>query len=352
MRIAQIMLARGFGGAERSFVDLSIALAARGHQLLAIGDARGLALPLLAGIGNIECVAVRCHGNWDKLAQRAIAAHLAAFAPQIVQAHLARAAHLGGRAAHALGLPTLAKTHNLVEVKYYRDIDRLVPTTAAQAAHLRAQGVAPNSIQQIPNFSAVQPVDFIDRPASQPWIIKSAGRLVPKKGYAALLTAFAHLRVQGLNARLVIGGDGPETGRLRAQAADLAVAEVVDFPGWIDDIAAFLQDAHVFALPSHDEPFGIVVLEAMACGVPIVTTPTAGPLEILGDSTACFTVRDDADALHAALAQTLDDYDAACVRAQAALARFRAHYATDVVVARYLTLYGELLADQTGRHQA
>ena len=50
MRIAQIMLARGFGGAERSFVDLTRALAARGHEVLAIGDPRGVALDKLADV--------------------------------------------------------------------------------------------------------------------------------------------------------------------------------------------------------------------------------------------------------------------------------------------------------------
>jgi len=352
MRIAQIMLARGFGGAERSFVDLCLALAARGHQLLAIGDVRGVALPLLTAQANIRCVSLRCLGNWDLFAQHAIGRHLRAFEPDVVQAHLARAAHLGGRAAHALGLPTLAKTHNLVDVKYYREIDRLVPTTAAQAAHLRAQGVADNALRQIPNFSAVRPVDAVDRAPSRPWIIKSAGRFVPKKGYAALLTAFSRLRACGVDARLVIGGDGPEEGRLKALAKTLAISDAVEFSGWIKDVATFLRDAHLFVLPSHDEPFGIVVLEAMACGVPIVTTPTVGPLEILDDSSACFAARDDADALHLALARTFDDYGAACMRAAAALTRFKDRYTTDIVVSRYLDLYAELIAHQASRQQA
>ncbi len=352
MRIAQIMLAKDFGGAERFFVDMTLALAARGHQLLAIGDVRGIALSHLRGHANIECKSVRCYGNWDLLARRAVRGHLQHFAPQVVQAHLARAAHLGGQAAHALALPTVAKTHNLVDVKYYRDIDMLVPTTAAQAAHLRASGVPEQAIRQIPNFSALPTDAATTRFAGAPWIIKSAGRFVPKKGYAALLKAFAQLRKQGVNARLVIGGDGPEAERLRAQTVALGIRDEVAFPGWIDDVAAFLRDAHVFVLPSHDEPFGIVVLEAMACGVPIVTTPTVGPREILDDSSACFAVRDDADALTVALAQTLGDYAAAGVRAETALARFRAHYTTDVVVARYLELYAELIAEHAGRQQA
>ena len=352
MRIAQIMLARGFGGAERFFVDMTLALAAHGHQLLAIGDVRGMALPPLAGHTNIECVGVRCHGNWDLLARRAVRRHLQRFAPQVVQAHLARAAHLGCQAAHALALPTVAKTHNLVDVKYYRAIDILVPTTAAQAAHLRAAGVREQRLRQIPNFSALPAVAAFTRVAGVPWIIKSAGRFVAKKGYATLLEAFARLRKQGVNAQLVIGGDGPQAAHLRTQAIALGIGQEVEFPGWIDDVAAFLRDAHVFVLPSHDEPFGIVLLEAMAAGVPIVTTPTVGPREILDDSSACFAARDDAAALTFALAQTLSDYPAAGVRAEVALTRFRTHYTSDVVVTRYLELYAELIAKHAGRQQA
>ncbi len=351
MRIAQIMLARGFGGAERFFVDLSLALAARGHQVLALGDKRGVALKHLSGQANIECIGIRCYGNWDLMARRALRRELKRFAPAVVQAHLARAAHLGGQAAHALTLPSLAKTHNLVDVKYYRSIDCLVPTTAAQAEHLRLHGVSAERQRQIPNFSALKPVASIDRRTTQPWLIKSAGRLVPKKGYAALISAFARLRSEGWDARLVIGGDGPEAARLRAQSAQLGVDNTVSFVGWIDNVAAFLTDAHVFALPSHDEPFGIVVLEAMACGVPIVTTPTAGPLEILDASSACFTTRDDAEAMFIALKSTLADYASACLRADAALTRFRCHYTTEVVVARYLELYNELIAQHAGRSQ-
>jgi glycosyltransferase involved in cell wall biosynthesis len=352
MRIAQIMLARGFGGAERFFVDLCLALAARGHQVLAVGDTRGVALKHLSGQSNIECIGIRCYGNWDFMARRALRRELERFAPAVVQAHLARAAHLGGQAAHALTLPSLAKTHNLVDVKYYRHIDCLVPTTAAQAEHLRVQSVSAERQRQIPNFSALTPVASIDRRATQPWLIKSAGRLVPKKGYTALISAFARLRSEGWDARLVIGGGGPEAARLRAQSAQLGVDDTVSFPGWIDNVAEFLKDAHVFALPSHDEPFGIVVLEAMACGVPIVTTPTAGPLEILDESSACFATRDDAEALFIALKSTLADYVSACLRADVALTRFREHYTTDVVVTRYLGLYNELIAQHAGRGQS
>ncbi|MGE3847162.1 MAG: glycosyltransferase [Gammaproteobacteria bacterium] len=352
MRIAQVMLARGFGGAERSFVDLSLALAARGHEVLAIGDGRGAALPMLAGRRGISLVSLRCHGNWDLLARRRLRQALEAFAPKVVQAHLARAALLAGHAAHALGLPTVAKTHNLVDARYYRDIDLLVPTTAAQAAHLRAQGVAEQDLRLIPNFSPLEPLAARVHAAGPPWRLKTFGRFVAKKGFACLLDATAALRAAGVDVRLDVGGDGPENGALRARAASLGIADRVCWPGWITDVPAFLADAHLFVLPSHDEPFGIVLLEAMACGTPIVTTPTAGPREILDADTACFAARDDAAALADALTLALGDYALCARRAQAALERFRARYSAEVITARYLDAYAELAGREPRRREA
>ena len=68
MRIAQVMLGKGFGGAERSFVDISRVLAERGHRVLAIGDPRGRALAMLDGTPGISCKRVTCLGSWDRIA--------------------------------------------------------------------------------------------------------------------------------------------------------------------------------------------------------------------------------------------------------------------------------------------
>lgn len=118
MRIAQIMLAKQFGGAERSFVDLSSALADRGHEILAIVEQRSVAVTQLPTHPNIKCASVRCRGVWDLLCKRRIQRCLAHFAPDLAQTHLARAAHLGGGAARKRNIPTLAKTHDLVDLKY------------------------------------------------------------------------------------------------------------------------------------------------------------------------------------------------------------------------------------------
>ena len=155
MRVAQIMLAKRFGGAERSFVDLTIGLAERGLQVLAIGDPRGEALEKLPRHSNIQCARVKCRGVWDWLCSFRIKQHLVRFAPDLVQTHLARAAHLGGRAAYGAA-PTLAKTHNLVNLSYYHYIDSLVATTNEQQTYLLDNGIPATAIVKIPNFCAFE----------------------------------------------------------------------------------------------------------------------------------------------------------------------------------------------------
>ena len=114
------------------------------------------------------------------------------------------------------------------------------------------------------------------------------------------------------------------------------------FCGWIDNVVAFLADADLFVLPSRIEPFGIVILEAMACGVPIVATRVSGPLETLDEHTALLVPSDDPAALAEAMMAVFDAPDAAGARAHAALASFKANYAESAVMNRYLVACGRL----------
>ena len=344
MRIAQIMLAKGFGGAERSFVDLCAELAARGHDVLAICAARGDARPLLRTIGGLHVRAVRVWGVWDVFAQRAIAAALRAHATQIVQCHLARAAHLGGGAARDLGLPTLAKTHNYVDLKYYRAIDRLVPTTLSQAQFLREHDIDATRITRIPNFSRLPAPTQWARADGGVFRILALGRLVAKKGFDVLLDALAMLDARSVT--LTIAGDGPERTALEQRARALSPRIAVRFTGWRDDVGSLFAATDVFVLPSRDEPFGIVVLEAMAAGVPIVATRTAGPLEILSPTTAVLVDVGDVPGLAQAIAGVIDDSEAARQRAARATLVYDKTYSAAAVVPQYEALYTEMTRTQ------
>ena len=348
MRIAQIMLARGLGGGEQVFLDLCGALASRGHEVLAIGAAESDAMDLLDRRDDLQCLRVRCHGTWDPFCRRAIGRVLRRFAPDVVQTHMARASALGGAAARSAGYPTLAMLHTMIDLKYYRAVDLFVPTTKDQEAYLRANGVAADRVERIPHFRSLEPAAAARVPRRTEGVIKTLGRFVPKKGFDVLLRAAAQSAGQGATFRLEIGGDGPERKALQSLAGRLGIADRVRFCGWVDDVAAFLADADLFVLPSRIEPFGIVVLEAMACGVPIVATRVSGPLEILDESTALLVPSDDPAAMAAAVTSTFEAPDAAAERARAALRSFAETYAEPAVMERYLALCERLLAPAGG----
>ncbi|TDJ63607.1 MAG: glycosyltransferase [Proteobacteria bacterium] len=343
MRIAQIMLAKGFGGAERSFVDLCAALCARGHQVLAICERRAEARPFLEATDAVAIRTLTVRGPWDLIARRAIKRTLKRFGAEIVQLHLARAAGLAGPAAAALNIPTLAKTHNYVDLKYYLAVGHLVPTTSKQRAFLVSAGIPARRISLIPNFSAIAPVGPVQRdPRDTTLQVAAVGRLVYKKGFDVLLRAVANARQRGIALRCVIAGAGPERDTLSRLCAALELNDVVSFLGWQEDVAQCLAVADVFVLPSRDEPFGIVCLEAMALGVPIIATLTDGPTEILDRDTALLVERDNPDSLATAFAEVATNRAGAAVRAATAHERFNRYYSEEAVVSQYLALYADL----------
>ena len=139
-----------------------------------------------------------------------------------------------------------------------------------------------------------------------PPVVLGGGRLVPQKDFATLLRAFARLRGER-PARLMILGEGEGRAALSALAAQLGVAADTALPGFVANPFAYMSRAGVFALSSRWEGFGNVLVEAMACGCPVVSTDCPhGPAEILqgGAHGRLVPVGDDA-ALASALLATL-----------------------------------------------
>lgn len=154
--------------------------------------------------------------------------------------------------------------------------------------------------------------EALDHPwfaAGEPPVVLSAGRLVAQKDYPTLLRAFAALRPK-LSARLVILGEAkkPERRqRLLDVAKELGVADDVDFPGLVANPYAYMARARVFALSSAFEGLPGVLIEAMACGCPVVSTDSpGGSSEVLdGGRHGELVPVGDAEALAGALERSL-----------------------------------------------
>ena len=342
MKICVIMLARKFGGAEGFYVDLTNGLARRGHEVLAISNVRSKAALRLDKRASLQRGSVRVMGPWDPLAPRKILKLVRDFAPDIIQTSLGRAAHLAGPAARRLNIPLVAHTHDFVDLKYFRNAAVFTPTTRAQRDYLVNQGIAPGKVRLIPNFSSFSPVTGIrcKREVSK---IVAHGRFVHKKGFDLLLRSFS--RAADEHIRLYIAGDGAERRRLMDLATALNLNGRVCFAGWQDDIRSFLLQGDLFVLPSRYEPFGIAVLEAMACGIPIIATRCHGPVEIL-DNDSAWLCDVDEDALTGALESAISDPDGRRQRAQTAWTSFRERYAADKVIPEFESLYESMGAQK------
>jgi len=155
-----------------------------------------------------------------------------------------------------------------------------------------------------------------EKPATHPWLLEddgrplvsAVGRLVPVKGFIDLLHAFSHLR-EKRDARLIIIGEGPQRHELEELRDRLGLADVVDFHGYMPDPVSIVGGADVFVLSSHSEGQGIVLLEAMAAGTPIVATDCpSGPRELLQDGEAGLLVPvGDPEAMADAIDRLLSD---------------------------------------------
>ena len=137
-------------------------------------------------------------------------------------------------------------------------------------------------------------------------MVLAAGRLVALKGFDTLLRAFARVRQQ-MPARLVILGEGSERSNLERLAAELGVAADVDMPGFDPNPFRYMKRAGVFVLSSRYEGLPNVLIQAMACGCPVVSTDCPnGPAEILdGGRYGPLVPVDDVEALAYAMAQAL-----------------------------------------------
>ncbi|MFN2516127.1 MAG: glycosyltransferase [Pyrinomonadaceae bacterium] len=183
-------------------------------------------------------------------------------------------------------------------------------------------------------------------------MILAVGRMSREKGLLDLVSAVGELRRLNpeLKFKLVIVGDGPERERVERLAAELDISERMVLAGHVDDVRAFYALAHVLALPSHSEGSPLVLLEAMAAGVPIVATRVGGVPEMVADGESALLVApNDARSFAIALARLLRDPQLVRTLSANALKRSRQDFSPEAYARSLSELYLELLAGSRTR---
>lgn len=137
--------------------------------------------------------------------------------------------------------------------------------------------VVSSALQQ----ASAEPVDHPWFDPGQPPVVLGAGRLVDQKDFPTLLRAFARVR-RMTDARLMLIGEGEGRDSLERLANELGIADDVALPGFVANPYAYMARSAVFVLSSRWEGLGMVLIEAMACGTPVVSSDCpSGPCEIL-----------------------------------------------------------------------
>jgi glycosyltransferase involved in cell wall biosynthesis len=160
-------------------------------------------------------------------------------------------------------------------------------------------GVRPDRVFLAPHTSTLDRLWEVARDReyerSARFTVLTAGRLVPHKGTDKLLLAAAAARAEHPEIRLVVVGSGPEEEGLRSLAARLDLD--VEFAGFVDhtDMPRRFAEADAFAFPTLEDPFGIVLLEAAAAGLPIVASPHGGATRDLIEDSESGLIADPRD---------------------------------------------------------
>lgn len=281
MHITNVMFSRGLGGIEQACLDYAEAIQLNGAKSSVILHPKTKARQSFEHTHTNRHY-VRNLGQYDIFAQSYLCKILKQLRPDAVIAHGNRAIALLKRPCKKLHIPLFAVTHNY-STKRMHDVDGVLCITEQLRQHVIHQGIDPKRCFNIPNMIRLEceispspPPAFRDPP-----IIGTMGRFVQKKGFHHFIDALAILKQRNIPFHAIIGGTGNEEQALRDQATSHQLADHITFSGWVDDKRAFFESIDVFCLPSIHEPFGIVLLEALKYGKPVVSTDSEGPDEIL-----------------------------------------------------------------------
>jgi glycosyltransferase involved in cell wall biosynthesis len=228
----------------------------------------------------------------------------------------------------------------------------VVPSERLEAIARKAWGQAANRVERIPNGIPVARYAPSPDRGEAPWppgpegeiVIGTVAGLRPVKNLPRLVRAFAAMQMK--NSRLVIVGQGPESERIAAEARSLGVADRLVMPGFFPDPSRFIGRFHIFALSSDSEQFPISLVEAMAAGLPSVSTSVGDIFSMVSADNQPLIVEPDDEAAFAAALDTLAERpDLRRAIGRANREKAMAEYDETRMIARYASLYGEAIRD-------
>jgi glycosyltransferase involved in cell wall biosynthesis len=318
------MMSKDLGGIQQAFIDYHDALSMQKHEVINITS-------IFAAVND----KIHAHhklpnfSSWCLMARVYFWYLAQKHKPDLIICHGNRAISFAS-ALRNKNIPIIGISHNY-SYKHLRKCDYVLTLTQKLKSHLIKQNFAPEKLLDISNMTRVAQT-FKPKPYQSPIRVGSFGRFVHKKGFHILLEAISLLKTEGKEIKLLLGGDGPEKENLAKLAQKLSLEQNVTFYGWVDNKKNFFDQIDLFCLPSLDEPFGIILLEAMDYSAPIIATRSGGPEEIIEDKVDGLLAEIDSSRdLAAKIKYAIEREEESWLRAKAAHAKLQNKYDIKIV---------------------
>lgn len=265
-------------------------------------------------------------------------------------------------------VPTIATTRLNVEKTCLETAERIVATSPQEREHMRSLVSSKGNIDVIPCGTDIDRFGHVSRrdarrqldidPAAL--VVLYVGRFDERKGIETLVRAVGQSMLRGLaNIQLVIAGgsrpgqsDGIERDRIEGIVDELGMRDFTSFPGRLgdDDLHLYYAAANVCVVPSHYEPFGLVAIEAMASGTPVVASDVGGlQYTVVSEKTGLLCPPQDDEAFAKAIDRILSQPHWQLQLGKAARKRVEQKFSWQGVAAQLSELYEELLVEEPAK---
>lgn len=362
MRIIHFVNSLGCGGAENLVLDLSYQMQRQGHQVLIISLSDKIEYQdklQRYGLEVITCGFAGTIYHWRALlnTQIIIRNTIKEFKPDILHSHIFLSDLFAriNKPAYARLITTLHSNEpwwNGATLKHRlktklegltarRFVDRFISVSErAKTEAINALGIAPESCVVVMNGVDIASFSQTPRRQKDKRIIIQVARFYPEKAHDLALLAFAEVTRVVPNTELWLVGDGPLKPQMEQLAVTLHLEQQIKFLGIRQDVADLLAQADIFLLSSNREGLPISVLEAMAAGLPIVTTKVGEiPKVITEAETGLLVEPGNQDDLVRQLLRLLQDATLAEQIAQNGHRLGKTHYSIDATAKAYLHEY-------------
>lgn len=272
--------------------------------------------------------------------------------PDIVHAHFYSIAAIASILKRNLGIPFVVTEHssklnrNLLEISRldariaadaYQKADGVVVVSKALAANLKQNFGVEGQI--IPNIVDVSNFQYVERQKKDGFKFISVGNLIKIKGFDLLIRAFAEAFKDDKTVKLSIVGDGPEREALQDVVNQYGIGDQITFLRIIgrDKVKQIYYDSDAFVLSSRSETFGVVFIEAMATGLPVIATRCGGPESFVDENNGMLVKVNDVDELADAMRKIRANYKN--YNPMQISEKCREKFAPDVVAEKIISVY-------------